>query len=281
MEALLVVEFLMPTKLLHATSDPTSIFVSEDLSKFFDCINVGQACAVLSHLGAPATLIDLVRSFYSASRRIFVDRGICSAQWRTATSGLMQGCPLSPLIAAAIMRVWAGFVQVDPSIKALAYLDDRTFWCSHAPSEDSSVDPGQIVVNALQGAKHRSNFFDSTFGFSCSADKCHIAGKTGPQATSLSEIFGYRLSPTLNVLGAQHCIGNPHATAACPAAVRKCELRLKFLELGSHPPKISWHFDSYHRFADLHMVCCHLPVWANLCWIIFVLLLTKPSLGGS
>ena len=131
-------------KLLHATSDPTSIFVSEDLSKFFDCINVGQACAVLSHLGAPATLIDLVRSFYSASRRIFVDRGICSAQWRTATSGLMQGCPLSPLIAAAIMRVWAGFVQVDPSIKALAYLDDRTFWCSHAPSEDSSVDPGQI-----------------------------------------------------------------------------------------------------------------------------------------
>ena len=114
-------------KLLAATTPADGIFLSEDLAKFFDTIDITQACAVLTHLGAPTSFVTLIQNFYFNSPRIFLDRGTCSAKWHTATRGLMQVCLCSPLIAAAIMRIWSGHIKQDSRIDAMAYIDDRTF----------------------------------------------------------------------------------------------------------------------------------------------------------
>ena len=42
-----------------------------------------------------------------------------------ATRGLVQGCPISPVIAAAIMHIWQLMVS-SARVSSLAYQDDRT-----------------------------------------------------------------------------------------------------------------------------------------------------------
>ena len=51
-------------KLLAATTPADGIFLSEDLAKFFDTIDITQACAVLTHLGAPTSFVTLIQNFY-------------------------------------------------------------------------------------------------------------------------------------------------------------------------------------------------------------------------
>ena len=222
-------------QLLEATSHDDGIFVSEDLAKFFDTVDITQACAVLTHLGAPSSFVTLINNFYFTSPRIFLDRGNCSAKWHTATRGLMQGCPCSPLIAAAIMRIWAGYIKQDPQINAMAYIDDRTFWSVHTSQE---VNPQ--VLTTLQAAKARSDHFDTVFGFMCRAPKCAIAARDSPAAQALSATFGYKLSGVLQTLGVQHHIGMPAETAATNLAVRKAELRLKYMALAPIPRHRKW-----------------------------------------
>jgi hypothetical protein len=173
-------------KLLAATTPADGIFLSEDLAKFFDTIDITQACAVLTHLGAPTSFVTLIQNFYFNSPRIFLDRGTCSAKWHTATRGLMQVCLCSPLKAAAIMRIWSGHIKQDSRIDAMAYIDDRTFWCfDRLPSAESHA------TDTLQAAKTRSDHFDNAFGFMCRASKCAIAARDRPAAQVLHTTFGY------------------------------------------------------------------------------------------
>ena len=62
-------------KLLAATTPADGIFLSEDLAIFFDTIDITQACAVLTHLGAPTSFVTLIQNFYFNSPRIFLDTG--------------------------------------------------------------------------------------------------------------------------------------------------------------------------------------------------------------
>ena len=144
------------------------------------------------------------------------------------------------------MRIWAGYIQQDPRIDAMAHIDDRTFWCCERLQGAESP-----AFATLQAAKTRSDHFDTVFGFMCRASTCTIAALGQPAAQDLHTVFGYKFSHVLQIFGIQHHIGMPAATAAAKIAVRKAELRLQYMAMAPIP-----HIDEKFSVAPTHVVCC-------------------------
>lgn len=150
--------------------------------------------AVLQRLAAPARLVQLVGAFYSGCRRLFSAHGVVGLpEWHSCGRGLMQGCPL---LAAAVMRVWAASVLGNSTdVAGGVYLDDRTVWTR------TSASP-----SALRAAKERSDRFDFCFGLSCNPTKCAVVAKN-PAAAGKYETyeFGYGAVATqLDLLGLRY-----------------------------------------------------------------------------
>ena len=207
--------------LLKAIDDvgDEAVFVSEDLCKFFDSVSWTQAFAILDKLQAPPAWTRLVAQLYAGSRRIFSAGGMLGSQWKTAQRGLLQGCPFSPLIAAAVMAVWSYHVCREDHIEACVYLDDRTFWlCPGAPTE------------ALLAAKQRSAEFDRICGFVCRQDKCHVATKSHEFAMSCNaHTFGYDMSSKLEILGLVHDLDKPRNPTLLNFDIEIAKQRLRFI----------------------------------------------------
>ena len=205
-------------KAIDDTGDE-AVFVSEDLCKFFDSVSWVQALAILEKLEAPPEWIQLVQQFYANSRRVFSACGLLGSEWKTAQRGLLQGCPFSPLIAAAIMTLWSQHVCREGHIEACVYLDDRTFWlCTGAPAE------------ALLAAKQRSAEFDKICGFVCRQDKCHVAAKSHEFAvTCQAHTFGYDMSSRLEILGLVHDFDRPRDPTLLNFDIEIAKQRLRFI----------------------------------------------------
>lgn len=195
------------------------IFVSQDLTKFFDTIDLDQAAAVLRHLRAPPAIIALIQGFYRQNRRIFSSKGIIGRCWQVCGRGLMQGCPFSPLIASAIMKVWCDFVFVDQNLDGCVYLDDRTFWTKANAAND-----------AVQVAKQRSDTFDACFNLECQISKCSVAARDPGLVHRFSpNDLGYgETSTDLKVLGLEYHLdqSNPVELAQYDVALASKRLQL-------------------------------------------------------
>ena len=176
----------------------TRVFVAQDLSKFFDSVQIDHACEVAAFLGAPPQLCTLLSSFYNQGQRIMSCSGVLAPQWFTISQGIMQGCPLSPMIACMLMHVWTLAITRHGDVDAVCYIDDRTFW------NRDPTDPGL----SLQRARQSSDQFDQVFGFSCRKTKCHLAS-AHPDAALLAADFQIPQSQHLSVLGVQFPIANP------------------------------------------------------------------------
>ena len=81
-------------------------FVVQDLKGFFDHLHLQDILPILRKLGAPACLEHLLTSVYNGSERLFTSRGFVAPQWVSATRGLIQGDPLSPLLALTVGHLW-------------------------------------------------------------------------------------------------------------------------------------------------------------------------------
>ena len=99
--------------------------MQEDLSCFYDTIDFSLLVPVLSRMGMPFPMLGLLTNFYAEQFRLLTFRGRCSSCWVRASSGLVQGCPCSPILAAALMHAWQ-MTSVCPGVSTLACQDDRT-----------------------------------------------------------------------------------------------------------------------------------------------------------
>ena len=174
----------------------TTQVVSQDLEKFFDTLDVGQASAVLSRIGAPEQWVSLLRAFYRDCRRIFAVKGVYNQAWSHAKRGLIQGCPFSAVVAAAAMHLWASFVcDARCGVDGAAFLDDRMFW--RLPDG-----PGDALGLALQ----RSDRFDRCFGLRLCVSKCRVAAlDPDSEQASVLDSFGYgSVASCLEVLGVDY-----------------------------------------------------------------------------
>ena len=236
--------------IVAAELDPQATFVAQDLSRFFDSVAPEHAAAVADWFRAPPELAKLLLSVYADATRTFALEGHLAPTSTSPCRGLVQGCPLSPLCAAMIMRVWSIVVcgeQTPSPVDAVVYLDDRTFFDRCGGTDDRRR-------SALMAACNRSRVFDLTFGFACRARKCSVAGRDGsPVRATLAQTFGYPEGTVLDVLGIRFDVADPRTAqlsrvqkdglslllrcikvAACTMADRKRLIRTLVI------PKVTW-----------------------------------------
>ncbi|CAE7253453.1 unnamed protein product [Symbiodinium sp. CCMP2592] len=195
------------------------LFVAQDLSKCFDCISLELALCALRHWGAPCELIALLKSFYSGQERLFSFAGHVGGKWHAVTNGILQGCPLSPLVAAALLQVWALLVCRD-GVDGVIYIDDRTLWSDAI---------GVAADHAMRAALLRSSRFDAACLFACRPRKCQVASSRLELYADFVQDIGYPASGELNVLGLRH-----QSSGGCVPAkgdVVELALRCRFLRI--------------------------------------------------
>ena len=175
-------------RLLLARKSGVRHFIKQDLSSFFDTIDLEAMSRLLRRLGAPPQLGLVLRSFYSSQVRLFKSQSFYASEWVTVSRGIVQGCPLSPTIALAFGRLWSAYCKT-PCTSNLIYIDDRAIWPK----------PGTPNIAAgLDRALDLCNAFDRTFGFKCRAKKC--AAVQPPGDSLLNDLASRREYPVENAL---------------------------------------------------------------------------------
>ena len=106
---------------------------------------------------AGRSLVNFIQDLLTGQRRLFAVDGQLSASWHDVSRGLAQGDPLSPLLAASMMWVWASTVS-RTGAEAATFVDDRSFWSTSLRG----------LLDA-HGASHR---VDTAFGLRCDCRLC-------------------------------------------------------------------------------------------------------------
>ncbi|CAE7715253.1 unnamed protein product [Symbiodinium sp. CCMP2592] len=159
------------------------LYVQEDLTKFFDGIRMPDLVLTLERLGAPRMAhVRLLQSFYGDHSRVFT---VVPGALRIA-----QGCPLSPVLAGAIMAMWSFVTErgAEDEVSTMSFVDDRLLWAGS---------PRQVLA-----AKQRSRDFDEAYGFSCDKLKSRfVHNRPREEVTELCEALDYEVSDCLSLLG--------------------------------------------------------------------------------
>ena len=128
-----------------------------DIRRCFDSLDYDVTFHIFSHLGAPPGLVAVLRQFYATHLRWFSVRGVVHPHPIRPQRGLLQGCPLSPLLCNATMAVWCRYIRLlHPTVRLGIYLDDRTLWTVGESSPHTLVEAARAGVdidNAL-GIEH-------------------------------------------------------------------------------------------------------------------------------
>ncbi|CAE7528081.1 pol [Symbiodinium sp. CCMP2592] len=176
-----------------AMTDGAVAFIQSDIKSYFDSIHIGAMQRALTHMRFPQPVLAVLTDFYNGAERIFSLSGSLNPSWSSVSSGIAQGCPLSPVIAALLSYLWSTFVigNSSRSLGALAYIDDRTVWAKAGAPTDS-----------LRDAMARSSAYDRAFGLRLSVDKCSVVAPTlGPELRALAAELEFQVMPDLEILG--------------------------------------------------------------------------------
>ena len=142
---------------------------------------------MLTHLRAPLPLVRLFEFACEHGQRLFSLEGALGTTWRHPQRGLPQGCPLSPLISAAMTHAWCCYTLGSDrglldKLAGYGYVDDRLLLLrSHGTFDD------------LRLAVQRSDHFDRVFGLEVSLPKCAVVSPPGlPEAAALATELRYK-----------------------------------------------------------------------------------------
>ena len=227
-----------------AWNDGCRAFIQQDLTAFFDSLSVPAVVMVLNRLGAPTALKTLLTSFYHDARRIFRVGGVWDTGWFEPTRGLLQGCPLSPVVALAVGCIWSRFCQV-PGAQNLIYVDDRMIWPDH-----SMPDP----VAAVSLALHKSDIYDAAFNFTCKPSKCGVAAALDDHSLDvIAERRGYKRTSHLDILGVRLDLQVQNASPL--------KLHLRVLLLRLHYLKVLGP-NAAHKKLVIHSLVFSAVLWA-------------------
>ena len=228
-------------------ADPDRLIVAEDLSKCFDTIDIGLACRALVHHGAPVRLVRLLKGFYSSQQRIFSVAGHLGTRWHSVSRGILQGCPVSPMIAASLLQLWTWKVVESPDsfIDAVVFVDDRTMWTEGSENQRD---------DAIRGALTRSKQFDETCGWTCRPTKCQFVCRNPETHADIIRETGYVHDEKLKVLGACHRLDG----TCSPARVSSEELhlRLRFLRALRVPATMRAYLVGMLILAKMAWIAC-------------------------
>ena len=189
-----------------------------DVAGYFDAMNAHTMRKIFTHLGAPVQLAPLLESFYTGARRYFCFEGSFDPECHVVRSGLAQGCPLSPIAAAALSHCWSAYIKSSCShVNVQIFMDDRTLLLE---PEGSCQD--------LDVALRASATLDAAFSLSLSPDKCFIASShLTEQSLQLAARWDFLTCSTLDLLGVRFEFDGKGTIPKF--SLRKAVLRLRLL----------------------------------------------------
>ena len=189
-----------------------------DVTGYFDAMNAQTMKKVFTHLGAPVQLALLLESFYTGARRYFCFEGSFDPECHVVHSGLAQGCPLSPIAAAALSHCWSAYIKSSCChVNVQIFMDDRTLLLG---PEGSCQD--------LDQALRASATFEAAFSLSLSPDKCFIASShPTEQSLQLAARWDFLTCSTLDLLGVRFEFDGKGTIPKF--SLRKAVLRLRLL----------------------------------------------------
>ena len=87
-----------------------------DWEKAFDKVDQNKLLEALERLSIPEKLLAAIQSLYKNPRFRAVDT-LGNSEWQKQSSGIRQGCPLSPLLFVCLMTVLFHDVYNDPQVR--------------------------------------------------------------------------------------------------------------------------------------------------------------------
>ena len=126
---------------------------------------------VWRRLGAPAPVVDVLERFYGGQRKWVEGKGAVAAAPISCARSLLQGCPASCLLLAAMMATWVEQVKAaaGPSLEVGVFVDDRTLWSTAAAGAAAAT---------LTRALDRADLVDAAMGFVLHPDKGELFART-------------------------------------------------------------------------------------------------------
>ena len=208
-------------RLLIAQAAGNRHYVKQDISAYFDTLQVGAVCRLMRRLGAPPQLARLVSSFYDGSLRLFKHDRYFAPNWATAGKGVVQGCPLSPTIALMVGHLWSAYC-LSADCRGIMFVDDRALWAR----------PGaQDIASTLHRALQRTAHFDSVWGLVCKPSKCAVIQPRDSHVLDrLAMSFHYEVMHELEFLGISLAVADS-STSLLKFHLRVLHLRLRYLRL--------------------------------------------------
>ena len=82
---------------VYERKDGQLLILSLDWAKAFDSIAPDRLLLSLRRFGIPEHFVQVIDAIYR-DRRFFVKLGIHESEWYSQAYGIVQGCPLSPLL---------------------------------------------------------------------------------------------------------------------------------------------------------------------------------------
>lgn len=197
--------------------------LSQDLTKAFDSIHIQQALSILHHFGAPTNITQLILHFYNTCQRTFSFGGCIHPHWHTATHGILQGCPFSPLLLNTVMTIWAHALHQHPQLHTGIFFDDRSVWAT-----------GPQAATHIAQAIHTSHTIDAKLGFTENQSKTQIAAANHTQRhiTDATVPAGYPpASSTFKLLGLRYDLAAAKPVTIDPEAIARYEARTRRIPL--------------------------------------------------
>ena len=156
-EALMVARRMIDAA--HLSKSDGLLFVLLDWAKAFDRVRIDSMMKALARFGLPAGMVEMVQGIY-ASRRFFIHDHAGASSTYDQSSGIAQGCPLSPFLFILVQSVMLHDIDlrleaslaVEPKYvvtRDILYADDTLL----ASSSASSL---QSLLNAVveEGARY-------------------------------------------------------------------------------------------------------------------------------
>lgn len=213
---------IVETRIKHGLSTYATFI---DFTKAYDCINRNKLWFKLRQYGINGKFYQALRAIYQNTENcVRLNRGLMS-DWFNVTSGLKQGCMLSPVLfnlyindlLTCLKSVNCGLNIGENCVSVLAYADDLVLisdsaekmqnqldclheWCV---KWDMRVNPSKSqVVHFRKSSTLRTNKI-----FTCGADKLEVVDSYKYLGLLLSEHLDYKLTVKTVVQSATRALG--------------------------------------------------------------------------
>jgi ribonuclease HI len=197
-----------------------------DLRKAFDTVDTHMVNDLLSKLGAPRCVLDLVEAFDSQHMRYVEVAGAVHPEPIMPARSLPQGDPLSPLRLSVLMAAWGAMMTARwPQTRWNVYLDDRLVWCR-----------GPRAVDVLAGVLEENRRFEESCGLEDNAAKRELFGTTPAARRSLQDTFPEgKVVSRMKVLGVMYSFTKRCNTCDVVGAIGKAERRCRRIAIAGGP----------------------------------------------